>query len=157
MLRWPAEAGERRRLHAAGVPRLLLVADGEDPPADLDELEDWLRGPFAPTDLSARTERLRRRAREAPVRPMLDHDGLLRHRGHWVAIPDSQLVVVQLLLDRLGSLVRTDELAAAYAAGGGNPNRRAVSMLVVRLRSRLAELGLQLHVVRRRGVVLEAA
>lgn len=157
MLRWPAEAGERRRLHAAGVPRLLLVADGEEPPADLDELEDWLRGPFGPADLGARTDRLRRRALEAPRRPFLDADGLLRHRGRWVAVPDSQLVVVQLLLDRLGALVRTEELAAAYAAGGGNPNRRAVSMLVVRLRTRLGQLGLQLHVVRRRGVVLDVA
>lgn len=157
VLRWPDDAEERARLAADSVPRLLLVAPDADPPGDLDDLEDWLRGPVEAGDLAARAETLRRRARANAAVPVLDRDGLLRHRGRWVAIPDSQLGVIRLLVERLGSLVRTEELVAAYAAAGGSTNRHAFGVLIVRLRSRVAELGLDLRVVRGRGVVLDLA
>jgi DNA-binding winged helix-turn-helix (wHTH) protein len=85
----------------------------------------------------------------------VDDDGLLRAGGRWVALTDAQLPVVRLLVSRLGSLVRNDELLAAYEAGGGTATNGALRPLVYRLRQRLAPVGLELHVVRNRGVLLE--
>jgi DNA-binding winged helix-turn-helix (wHTH) protein len=84
-----------------------------------------------------------------------DDDGLLRAGGRWVALTDAQLPVVQLLVARLGSLVRNDEILAAYRMGGGTATSGALRPLVYRLRQRLAPIGLELHVVRNRGVLLE--
>lgn len=46
VLRWPEEEAAVERLAAAGVPRLLLVEAGADPPAGGDCREDWLRLPL---------------------------------------------------------------------------------------------------------------
>lgn len=151
VLRWPAE--EARRLHLAerGVPRLLLLGEDEAPPSVLDDLEDWVRAPLSAADLAVRAEPLRRRAALGGA-PVLDDDGLLRFRGAWVTISDAQLPVVDLLVARFGSLVRTEEILVAYGAA----NRKTVSTVLFRLRSRFAEVGLTLRVVRRRGAILEA-
>lgn len=90
-----------------------------------------------------------------PTIPTLDQDGLLRHRGRWVAISDSQLPVVALLLSRLGRLVRDSEILAAYVDAGGSGSQASFRSLVHRVRSRLGELGLELRSVRGRGFVLD--
>jgi hypothetical protein len=41
-LRWPAEAQEARRLANLGVPRLLLVQEGAEPPVRLFVGERWV-------------------------------------------------------------------------------------------------------------------
>lgn len=155
VLRWPAEADARERLMKANLPRLWLVEEGAAPPQGLDDLEDWMRTPFSSVELTARAETLRTRVIGLSDVPVLDEDGLLRHRGRWVAIPDAQIPVVALLLDRLGKLVRIEDLVATYAAAGGTTTKRSMNMLIGRLRTRIAELGLSLHVVRRRGVILD--
>lgn len=157
VLRWPAEEDRRVRLATQRIPRLLLLAVEQEPPAPLDDLEDWLRVPISAVDLSMRTEALVRRAELQAIPPLLDDDGLLRFRGRWVAIPDAQLRVVALLVARLGVLVRRDEIAAAYAAGGGTANDNTISTVLFRLRHRFAEVGLVLQFVRGRGVILEVS
>jgi DNA-binding winged helix-turn-helix (wHTH) protein len=88
--------------------------------------------------------------------PVMDRDGLLRFDGRWVAVSETQLPVVELLVERFGELVSNDDVLAAYGAGGGATTRTALRPLVHRLRQRLRPLGLTLHVVRRRGLVLDA-
>lgn len=86
--------------------------------------------------------------------PRLDEDGLLRVGDHWVAIPDAQLPVVALLVDRYGRLVRTEAIAAAYVEAGNSGHDASIRSLVARVAHRVARLGLELHTVRGRGVVL---
>lgn len=87
--------------------------------------------------------------------PTLDDDGLLRFRGRWVPIPDTQIQVVDLLVRNLGRLVRNADVQAAYERAGGSGTATSLRSLVHRLGQRVAEVGLRLHVVRARGLVLE--
>jgi hypothetical protein len=89
--------------------------------------------------------------------PWLDADGLLRFGGRWVAIPDTQIPAVSLLVRRCRQLVRRDELWAAYEEGGGHIDPGRTFVLVSRLRARLEPLGLQVLTIRGRGVVLDVA
>jgi hypothetical protein len=92
-----------------------------------------------------------------PATPVLDDDGLLRHRGLWVAISDAQIPVVDLLVRNIGRLVSAAELRRAYIAAGGSGSSASLRSVVHRLGRRVAEVELRLHVVRGRGVVLDAA
>lgn len=155
ILRWPAQHDLRLQLAAHAQLRLLLVPPDITPPDLLDEREDWLREPAAPADLLARSRELRRRIEEVrgPA-PAVDADGLLRYAGRWTAVPEAQVEVVRLLVERLDRVVSIDELAAAYEAGGGSAHPNALRTLVARLRTRFDELGLDLVTIRSRGVLL---
>lgn len=91
------------------------------------------------------------------ARPRLDEDGLLRVGDRWVAIPDAQLAVVELLVERYERLVRTEALTAAYVESGHSGREEAVRSLMCRVAKRVSQLGLQLHRVHRRGVMLAPA
>jgi hypothetical protein len=157
VVRWPAEAATRTLLARDGRPRVLLVAGDAAAPPALDDLEDWLREPVDPVELLARTDALRRRAAAQKTAPRLDDDGLLRFDGRWVVIPDAQLPLVRLLVERFGQLVRNDELAEAYIAAGGTGNRSSIRTAITRIRVRVADVGLALESARHRGVVLDVA
>ena len=88
--------------------------------------------------------------------PVVDKDGLLRFDGKWVAITNTQLPVIELLVRRYGTLVSNDDVLGAYGSAGGAATASALRPLVYRLRRRVATVGLTLHVVRSRGVLLEA-
>ena len=86
--------------------------------------------------------------------PLLDEDGLLHVGDRWVAIPDAQLAVIELLVDRYGRLVRKEALTAAYVGAGNSGREESIRSLMNRISRRVSQLGLQLHTVRGRGVVL---
>lgn len=113
----------------------------------------------APTTHSSsrrrRTAHLRATGATSAAPPVLDDDGLLRYGSLWVSVPDSQLGIVRLLLDRPNRVVRTDVIAASYVAAGGSGNPGALKGLVYRLVDRFAEVGLDLRTIRGRGLVLE--
>lgn len=157
VIRWPADVAARTLLVNERKPRVLVVDADASAPAPLDDLEDWLHDPVDPVELLARTDALRRRAAARAAAPRLDDDGLLHFDGRWVVIPDAQLPMVRLLVSRFGQLVRTDELEAAYTEAGGTNNRSSIRTAIMRVRSRVAEVGLALEAARRRGVVLEVA
>jgi len=92
-----------------------------------------------------------------PSKPFLDEDGLLRWHGRWVAIPDAQVPVVELLLERYGKVVRTSELVAAYERAGHSVSEASVRSLLSRIKQRVAGLGLNLLAVRGRGLILVEA
>lgn len=89
--------------------------------------------------------------------PVLDEDGLLRLGERWVAIPDGQLSVVELLVERFGRTVSTEQIAAAYTSSGGSGHAASIRSLLTRLGRRVARLGLCLETVRGRGVMLVLA
>jgi len=72
-LHWPEDAERRADLHRRGVHRLLLVAAGEQPPRDVDVLEDWAREGAAEIDVAAREVTVALRAARLHRAPHLDH------------------------------------------------------------------------------------
>jgi hypothetical protein len=154
VLHWPADESQRLLLAAEGSPRLLLVASGAEPPRLLDELEDWDRAGASTADVLARRDTLLARAAGRCREPVLDRD-ILRVGTRWVAIPSTRVPVVALLLARCGEVVRPGELAAAVAAGGGSSDAAAVRAVLHRLSKSFASVGLRLHSVRGRGLLLE--
>lgn len=157
LVRWPADEPTRTRLQTAGVPRLLLVEGSAQPPAVADELEDWIRVPADEVDLHARVEALDRRLRtRSEAQPDLDEDGVLRVGPAWVPLPPVEARLTAALLDRFGAVVSRDALGRAGWPDGA-PGRNALDVHVLRLRRRLAPLGLAIRTVRARGYLLEPA
>jgi hypothetical protein len=156
LLRWPAEESTRASLAADAVPRILLVGPGAPPPEHWEDLEDWVRLPLDPDELRSRARTLRRRA-QAITRPVFDEGGLLRAGDRWIDLPPGPRAVVEVLIERFGELVRTDDLAKVYLAQGGSEGESARKAMIVRLRRRLADLGLAIRSVRDSGYVLDWA
>ncbi|MBW3614599.1 MAG: helix-turn-helix domain-containing protein [Actinobacteria bacterium] len=160
LLRWPGEVERRERLQAEGVPRLLLVEDGASPPPPADCVEDWIRVPAGEHDVRARITCLSLRAQlHAPhqaERPDLDGDGVLRFGSVWVSLPPVEGRLTRALLDRFGAVVGREALSRAGWPDGA-PGRNALDVHVLRLRRRLATVGLSIKTVRSRGYLLEAS
>ena len=154
LLHWPADDHVRTELADAGTPCILLVAEDAAPPEEWDDLEDWVRLPLDPEELQQRARTLRRRAR-ATERPSFDDDGLLRVGDQWLDLPPGPRAVVEVLVGRFGEVVYADELAKAYLETGGSPRQSARKTMIVRVRQRLGELGLELHNVRDSGYLLD--
>ena len=88
--------------------------------------------------------------------PAVDEDGLLRYRGRWVTLSPVERALAAALVDRFGAVVGRDTLVRR-AWAGGNPTRNALDVHMLRLRRRIAELGLEVRTVRARGYVLQGA
>ena len=158
LVRWPAEAPRRQRLADEQRPRLLLVEGDVDPPEVVDCLEDWMRVPVDDAELGARMRSLTARARAhlPEDRPDLDDDGVLRRGTSWVSLPPVEARIASALLERVGAVVSREALARAGWPDGA-PGRNALDVHVLRLRRRLAPVGLVIRTVRSRGYLLEAA
>src|SRR5688500_4349743 len=157
LVRWPAEADRRNRLREAGTPRLLLIEDGPPPTPD-DCREDWIRVPADDADVRARMEAVTARGAQhvTPDVPALDVDGVLRFSGSWVSLPPVEARLTTALGDLFGAVVGREALARAGWPDGA-PGRNALDVHVLRLRRRLATVGLSIKTVRSRGYLLEAA
>jgi two-component system OmpR family response regulator len=155
LLRWPAEASRREQLIARGAPRLLLLEADVGPPEAGDCLEDWIRVPATEADVSARVRSLAQRAdvHDAGA-PSLDDDGVLRCNTAWVPLPPVEGRLTDALLSRFGAVVSRDSLSRAGWPDGA-PGRNALDVHVLRLRRRIAPLGLVIRTVRSRGYLLE--
>jgi DNA-binding winged helix-turn-helix (wHTH) protein len=146
-------------LRADGVPRLLLVDSDVSAPMSADDFEDWIRVPADAMDLHARVTTLQRRVGlyfSDPVVPVLDADGVLRVGTAWVSVPPLEVRLLRALLDRYGSVVGRDALARSGWPDGA-PARNVLDVHVLRLRRRLAPVGLTIRTVRARGYLLEAS
>jgi two-component system, OmpR family, response regulator len=157
LVRWPLEDARRRSLREQNRPRLLLVEDGPPPHCGEDYLEDWIRVPADEVDVRARVETLELRAESRALElPVLDEDGLLRFAGDWVSIPPVEARLLAALLDRYGAVVSREAMSKAGWPDGA-PGRNALDVHVLRLRRRIAPLGLGITTVRARGYLLEAS
>jgi DNA-binding response OmpR family regulator len=135
----------------------LLLLNGESAPPDLgDCLEDWIRLPADDRDVRARVATLSSRAETEQPAPQVDGDGLLRHRGRWIALSPVESALAVTLVDRFGAVVGRDTLARR-AWPNGVPTRNALDVHILRLRRRVASLGLEIRTVRSRGYLMQAA
>lgn len=153
LLRWPADAERREELAARQVPRLLLVEDDVAPP-ELDAEEDWIRVPTDERDLWARLQRLALRHHERRRRPQLGDGVMLDYLGQTVIVSEGEGEVLRCLLAHFGELVRWDDLLAELWPDGDGTTKLA-NARVSRLRSRIAPVGLVVHNIRGRGVMLD--
>lgn len=156
LVRWPDEEERLADARAAGAPRLLLVGPGVRPPEAPDCLEDWVRLPCDERDLRLRVEGLVARATRAGESPSVDEDGLLRLGDAWVALSPVESALAAALVERFGAVVGRDGLARrAWPAGA--PTRNALDVHMLRLRRRIAGLGLEVRTVRSRGYLMQRA
>jgi two-component system OmpR family response regulator len=155
LVRWPEDAPRLTELRAGARPRLLVVAPEATPPEpSADCLEDWVRLPAAEGDLQARVLALAARSHQHGARPSLDSDGVLHHRGRSVPLPPVEQGLVSMLLERYGAVVSRDALTRR--TWEERPARRnTLDVHMVRLRRRVAPLGLEIRTVRARGYLLQ--
>jgi DNA-binding response OmpR family regulator len=156
LVRWPEEDVRLRQLRETGSPRLLLLNGESDPPESADCLEDWIRLPADDRDMRARVARLASRSETEQPAPQVDGDGLLRYRGRWVALSPVESALAITLVDRFGAVVGRDTLARR-AWPEGTPTRNALDVHMLRLRRRIAPLGVEVRTVRSRGYLMQAA
>jgi DNA-binding response OmpR family regulator len=154
LVRWPGDPQRLAELRDRGVPRLLLVTDDAEPPIPVDCLEDWVAAGASESALEARRRALVARARAHGARPEIDADGLLRHHDAWVSLSPVEQSLTRAFLERFGAVVARDALASR-AWPDGAPTRNALDVHVLRLRRRLAPLGLEIRTVRSRGYLLQ--
>lgn len=155
VLRWPEERGARAALRDDGLPRLLVMSRGATPPSDLDLLEDWVSAAADASEIELRVATLEARAeRGAAAAPKIDDDGVLRHRGRWIALGPIEARLARELTGHVGELVPRPALEAV--AWEGKPVRtNTADRQLHRLRGHLAAVGLVLVTVRGRGYILE--
>lgn len=156
LLRWPEESHRLETLRATRVPRLLLVGPDEDPPHLPESLEDWIRLPADDRDVRARVAALEDRSEASSGVPEMDGAGLLRFRGRWVALSPVEQALAGAMVAGYGQVVARDALADA-AWPRGIPTRNALDVHVLRLRRRIAPIGLEIRTVRSRGYLLQGA
>lgn len=158
LLRWPEDEASRRRLAAARLPRLLLIGEGAAPPLAIDELEDWIRFPLDPEELTVRTDTLAERARDVAPRPtglVLDSDRVLHSDDRWVALSPTEARLFAELLEHPGEVVHRAVLARAGWTTSFPADDRAVDGVMKRLRRRVAPLGVHIHTVSGVGFLLD--
>ncbi|MEY2478660.1 MAG: two-component system, OmpR family, response regulator [Actinomycetota bacterium] len=156
LVRWPREEARRRELAAEGLPRLLLVESPSQLPEAMDCLEDWVRVPVEDIEVRARVRCLEvRSSAHRESQPVLDEHGMLRFGTDWVSLPPVEARITGALVRHLGAVVGRDDLAQSGWPDGA-PGRNALDVHVLRIRRRVAPLGLAIRTVRSRGYLLEA-
>jgi DNA-binding response OmpR family regulator len=154
VLRWP-EAADARASHArAGTPCLLLVGATERAPARWSELEDWVRETAPGAEFVTRATTVARRA-DLLHRPRLDYARVVRFRGRTVVVPEAQVELVALLVERFGETVADAEIRVLCDEGGASTHSEALKTAMRRLKDTLAPLGLHLARVRAAGYLLD--
>ena len=157
VLRWPEQDEERRRLAALGRPRVLLTRSGDTPRSILDENEVWVREGSSASTLLEAMEQLGSTTAGTLGTPHLDDDHLLRFEERWVVIPPALRRLMRLFLDNYLTPVSRDTIRDAYRRAGHEAGPSSLSGLIYRLDVRVVTVGLELHRVYRRGLLLGPA
>lgn len=154
---WPGPAPSLPSEGRGGPARLYLVEPGQGVP-DIDGcLEDWVVLPASDEEIAARADALMRRVRrhrpDADDAPRLDPVGVLHCRDRWVDLPPLEARLMGVLLAQFGQSVPTEALLAG-GWGGSRPGTGALRVHILRLRRRIAPLGLAIHTLPGRGYLL---
>jgi DNA-binding response OmpR family regulator len=154
-VRWPEDHEKLEQLRQEGTPRLLLVDADAPSPVVADCLEDWVRLPAADADVRARADALRlRAARHGAPEAEVDPQGVVRVGDRSVVLPPVEAALAVVLAERMGAVVGRGALLRA-AWPDGEPDRNLLDVRILRLRRRLAPLGLVIRTVRARGYLME--
>src|SRR5262245_10213546 len=103
MVVWPRDEWLRHHLARAGVPRLLLVESGAEPPEVVERLEDWIRTPADERDIAARAGRLARLAAQTDLeRAVFDDRRVLSFRGRTAVLSRTEARFARALMAARG-------------------------------------------------------
>lgn len=155
-LRWPSESKKRERCQALGVPRLLLLEHQTPAPLCVDALEDWVRPPVTKEDMRTRARALKERAMSC-ITPAVDHNDMLRYGDRWLALSPVEARLMCGLTESYRTVVSREVLVECGWPSQQRPGRNALDLHILRLRRRIAPLGLALRTVWSRGYLLEPA
>jgi DNA-binding winged helix-turn-helix (wHTH) protein len=155
LLRWPAEAAQRERYRALGVLRLLVVEGGVPAPISSDVREDWVRAPITDDDLRVRIATLRAKA-EAHRLPQVHPHGVLRFGGQTITVSRTETDLLECLVRQFGMPVPREMLQECLPDRPGGSSRNALDLHIMRVRKRIAPLGLAIRTVWGLGYLLEA-
>lgn len=154
LIRWPAEAHRREHCRSQGVPRLLVVEGGAEPPVAADVREDWVRTPLPRRDVDARVAAVRARC-DAERRPHIDMNGVLHFDARSVTVSPTATDLLCCLIQQFGELVSRRELQKCLPGRERDSSRNALDLQVMRLRKRVKEVGLTITTVWGRGYLLD--
>ena len=153
VISWPSGEALRQELGAQRLPRLLVVDDDASPPLTVDPIEDWVWASAPQCDRDARTTSLRLRAGRTRRPPTIDAAGRLHIDHEWVALSPLEARMLEPLLHRFGLVV--GRLVIGQAGWPESPpTRNQIDVHMLRLRRRIAPLGLSLRTIRGRGYSL---
>ncbi|WP_428966938.1 winged helix-turn-helix domain-containing protein [Micromonospora fluostatini] len=155
-VRWPAQSDLRNQARRDGVPRLLVVEAGAEPPICDDPIEDWVRAPISRVDLNARVITLKNRLVSRRL-PVLDSAGKLSMGAASITISSAQAVLMEMLIEQFGDVVYREELTQRLSDRVVRPTRNLLDLHIMRLRRRLLPLGLVIRTAWGRGYLLELA
>lgn len=153
LVRWPAERDKLNELRRRAHLRLLVVEGGADAPICSDIREDWVRAPITRDDLVARMTALRAKTAEYCV-PRVDPCGILHYRSQSAAISPTETELLAPLAQRFGELVLRQELRKSLSGRANDASRNALDLHIMRIRRRIAPLGLVISTVWGRGYTL---
>lgn len=152
-IRWPVESRRRERCRTEGIMRILVLEAGVAAPVCADIREDWVRAPISKGDLKARADALRMRS-SADFVPRMDSSGVLRFRSMSVVLSPTEADLVSRLAESFAEGVDRDVLLSLLP-GGTKANRNALDLHVMRIRRRIAPLGLCVRTIWGRGYALD--
>lgn len=155
-VRWPVQADLRTRCRQDGVPRLLVVEGGAEPPISNDPVEDWIRPPVSRHDLQARVTALQNRFNSSRV-PTIDSTGTLSFGRHTITISTTQAELMRLLIDRFGQVVYRVEFMQHFASRTPTLSRNSLDLHIMRLRRRLLPIHLTIQTAWGRGYMLDVS
>jgi hypothetical protein len=147
ILQWPAERAAVAGLAATGVPRLLVVETGSEPPVGADCCQDWMWRGGGHDELRLRLRQLTLRAMEhGHGRPKLDGFGILHVGLRSVPLPPKEQALARVLLQHFNQAVPREALVRA-AWPQGIARESTLGQRISKLRGRLSWLGLEIIVL----------
>lgn len=158
------EVLRRLRARQSRLPVLILTAmDGiNDRVRGLDlGADDYLAKPFALAELEARVRALARRGQSAS--PVLRHGTLsydiagkvARIEGEMLELSARELALLEILLQRPGSMVSKEHLVDRACEWGEEVSTNAIEVYIHRLRRKLERGGVKIVTIRGLGYCLE--
>jgi len=151
LVRWPDQRGKLAELARRGVPRLLLVSAGGEPPDCTSCLEDWIRLPADDADLDARIASLVEHQRAHDL-PKVDEYGVLRRHDAFVILSPTEHAITELLIDNFGAVV--PDTALERVVDEKTLARSTLRAHASRLRKRIKPLGLTITCIRNIGYMI---
>lgn len=142
---WPGDERALPELRESGVPRLVVVEDGVEPPVSADCCQDWMWRSGGEREMRLRLQQLSLRALEhGHGQPDLDDLGMFRVGLRSVHLPAKERALAAMLLEHFGCPVGRDDLIrAAWPEGITRPN--VLASRISALRARLHWLGLEIR------------
>ena len=126
--------------------------------------DDFVTKPYNPTILLLRISAVLKRSAGKSISAQTYHDaqvsnvkGSISRNGCEQILTKNEMIIFQLLLDRQGEIVTRDDLMTALWDNDEFVNDNALSVNISRLRSKLAELGLNdaIETRKKQGYVLK--